>query len=346
MNSTMFYKLNSVAWGLYFMLLLLLGEVWNASLEQQVILAPFTIFIAFIISSVLRKIFNRYWDLPAMKRIALYAFSVLALTYLWTAICYSFSMTFLGRDPTAGPYGLIGWAHYNLFIMTSWCGAYFSLKYFKLHKESTERALKAETLVHEAKLQALRYQLNPHFLFNALNAISTLVLAKENELAVKAVNELSYFLRYSLDNNDQKKNTLSEEIKLLERYIHIEDIRFSERMQVRFDIEESSKNCLIPTLLLQPLVENVIKHVVSHQMDMTNILVQSSVQEDRVIVIVQDNGPTTEVQAKSIVKTPGVGTKNIIDRLKLFYPDNHDIDFISAAPHGLKVAINIPAEYQ
>ena len=328
------------------MLMLFLGETWQASLEQQVIFSPFTTITAFITSSALRIIFNRYWTLPALKRITLYVFSVLVLTNLWTAICYAFSTIILGWDSLAGPYGLIGWAHYNLFIMTSWCGAYFAVKYFKLHKESTERALTAETLVQEAKLEALRYQLNPHFLFNALNAISTLVLAKENELAVKTVNELSYFLRYSLDNNDQKKNTLNEEIKLLERYIHIEDIRFSERMQVTFEIDESSENCLIPTLLLQPLVENVIKHVVSHQMEMTNIFIKSSLKEDRVIVMVQDNGHTNDAQAKNIVKNPGVGTKNIIDRLKLFYPDDHSIGFSSAEPRGLRVTINIPAEYQ
>ena len=121
-----------------------------------------------------------------------------------------------------------------------------------------QNALKASTMAHQAHLKMLRYQLNPHFLFNTLNAISTLILMKENDTAEAMVSRLSDFLRYSLDNDPIKKVPLGQEIKALRLYLEIEKVRFGERLEVTWDIEDDCEDAMVPSMILQPIVENAI----------------------------------------------------------------------------------------
>ncbi len=109
----------------------------------------------------------------------------------------------------------------------------------------------------------LRYQLNPHFLFNTLNAISTLVLDGQNRIANLAVSRLSEFLRYTLDQDPMKKVTLRQELDALNLYLGIEKLRFGDRLKLEFDVDERSETALVPSLLLQPLVENSMKYAIA-----------------------------------------------------------------------------------
>ena len=126
-----------------------------------------------------------------------------------------------------------------------------------------QNALKASTMAHQAHIKMLRYQLNPHFLFNTLNAISTLILLKENDTAEAMVSRLSDFLRYSLDNDPIKRVPLGQEIKALRLYLEIEKVRFDDRLEVLWDIDESCESALVPSMILQPIIENAIKHAIS-----------------------------------------------------------------------------------
>jgi hypothetical protein len=145
-------------------------------------------------------------------------------------------------------------------IMMAWSVLYFAIKYYQLFQEVQKSALKSAAMAHEAQLKMLRYQLNPHFLFNTLNAISTLVLEQATDDANRMVTRLSSFLRHSLDNDPMQKVTLDQELAALKLYLDIEKVRFEDRLQLELDIEEQAATALIPSLLLQPLVENAIKY--------------------------------------------------------------------------------------
>ena len=144
------------------------------------------------------------------------------------------------------------------YVMLCWSGLYFGIKYYQQLQQQTEQTLKATAAAHQAQLKMLRYQLNPHFLFNTLNAISTLILEKQTENANRMVTRLSSFLRYSLDNDPMQKITLDQEIAALKLYLDIEKVRFEDHLGLELDIGEEASKALIPSLLLQPLVETKV----------------------------------------------------------------------------------------
>ena len=162
-----------------------------------------------------------------------------------------------------------GWASYffgtvsGMYVILCWSGLYFGIKYYKGLQLERQRSLKAHAMAHEAQLKMLRYQLNPHFLFNTLNAISTLILDRNNELANVMVTRLSRFLRYTLDNDPMQKSTMSQELKSMDLYLEIEKVRFQDRLRVDFDIGEKASRALVPSLITQPIIENAIKYAVA-----------------------------------------------------------------------------------
>ena len=151
----------------------------------------------------------------------------------------------------------------STYLLLCWTGIYFGIKYYESLQQQREATLRAATLAQEAQLKMLRYQLNPHFLFNTLNAISTLILDNENRTANQTVMRLSEFLRYTLDQDPMKKVTLRQEIEAMNLYLTTEKLRFGERLRLEFAIEERALEALVPSLLLQPLIENAVKYAVS-----------------------------------------------------------------------------------
>ena len=131
------------------------------------------------------------------------------------------------------------------------------------YRSSAKRRLRAGALAQEAQLKMLRYQLNPHFLFNTLNAISTLILDNQNRTANQTVMRLSEFLRYTLDQDPMKKVTLRQEIEAMNLYLTTEKLRFGDRLQLEYAVEDAALDALVPSLLLQPLIENAVKYAVS-----------------------------------------------------------------------------------
>src|SRR5256886_15443397 len=148
-------------------------------------------------------------------------------------------------------------------LLLCWSALYFGIKYYESQRKQEQAMLKAVALAQEAQLKMLRYQLNPHFLFNTLNAISTLILDNQNRKANHAVTRLSEFLRYTLDQDPMKKVTLRQEIEALDLYLGTERLRFGERLRLGDPIEESALRALVPSLRLQSLLEKSLKYAVS-----------------------------------------------------------------------------------
>ena len=186
---------------------------------------------------------------------------------------------------------LFGGALSTTYLLLCWSVLYFGIKFYESQRKQEEAMLKAVALAQEAQLKMLRYQLNPHFLFNTLNAISTLILDNQNRTANHAVTRLSEFLRYTLDQDPMKKVTLRQEIEALDLYLDTERLRFGERLRLEYAIEEPALEALVPSLLLQPLLENSLKYAVSAREQGGLVRIEGRTREGLLELAVIDDGP-------------------------------------------------------
>lgn len=238
---------------------------------------------------------------------------------------------------------------YDTFVLMAWTGLYFIINnHFQLQKQK-EMYLAASAQAHQAQLKMLRYQLNPHFLFNTLNAISTLVLDKKPKEANSMITKLSAFLRFSLVSQPIQKTTLEEEVYALSLYLDIERVRFQERLKIIIDISEEAKTALIPNLLLQPLVENSIKYAITPQMDGGTITIKADIKDKKLNITLSDDGPgfnnDTPKKIGQQSSGAGVGIANTKERLAKLYPDESSFDINSRESKGVTIRITLPCEY-
>ena len=197
-----------------------------------------------------------------------------------------------------------------------------------------------ESQLTNARLEALRMQLHPHFLFNTLNAISVLISGGEMERARGMLLRLSDLLRVSLDTAGAANVPLKEEIEFLRSYLEIEQIRFEDRLQVDLDIDSQTLDVLIPYLILQPLVENAVRHGISNRLEPGVIVVESRIENGILVLEVRDSGPG--LPAGEIKE--GVGLSNTRERLRQQYGDAHSFELRHATEGGLMVRLSIPIQ--
>jgi LytS/YehU family sensor histidine kinase len=189
----------------------------------------------------------------------------------------------------------------------------------------------------------LRYQLNPHFLFNTLNAISTLILDGKNDTANQAVSRLSDFLRYTLDNDPMSRVTLGSELSAIDLYLEIEKVRFGDRLVIEKSIESKAQDALVPSLFLQPLIENAIKYAITPSEEGGTLRISARVQQKTLVLQLSDTGPGLG-NGNNGQKSSGVGLKNTRERLQQLYGDNQAFTLAPNEPSGLRITINIPYE--
>jgi two-component sensor histidine kinase len=235
--------------------------------------------------------------------------------------------------------GILG----SFYILLCWSGLYFGIKYYLQLQEQTEQTLKATSAAHQAQLKMLRYQLNPHFLFNTLNAISTLILDGANDTANKAVSRLSDFLRYTLDNDPMSRVTLGSELSAIDLYLEIEKVRFGDRLIIEKSIETKAQAALVPSLILQPLIENAIKFAITPSEDGGTLRISARVQHKTLVLQISDSGPGLG-NGNNGQKSSGVGLKNTRERLQQLYGDSQAFTLAPNEPRGLRITINIPYE--
>jgi len=237
--------------------------------------------------------------------------------------------------------GILG----SFYILLCWSGLYFGIKYYLQLQEQTEQTLKATSAAHQAQLKMLRYQLNPHFLFNTLNAISTLILDGANETANKAVSRLSDFLRYTLDNDPMSRVTLGSELSAIDLYLEIEKVRFGDRLVIEKSIEAKAQDALVPSLILQPLIENAIKYAITPSEQGGTLRISARVQHKTLVLQISDSGPGLgNGNGNNGQKSCGVGLKNTRERLQQLYGDSQAFTLAPNEPSGLRITINIPYE--
>lgn len=335
------------AWGITFYLGVL---VWGDAPDEYKIYLPIVTTVGMLISLVLRALYKAIWHQHIVWR----GLAILVGSFLggaaWRASRLTIYQALFPPEPEKASMGDWGiWSYLEgttsaFMVMFAWSSLYFGIKFYMMVQEEQNRSLKATAMAHEAQLKMLHYQLNPHFLFNTLNAISTLILDRETELANTMVTRLSRFLRYSLDNDPMLKVTVADEVEALKLYLDIEKVRFDERLKLNFDIDPDARTALMPSLLLQPLVENSIKYAVSQAIHGGSISVSASVSGKKLLLSVADDGPGLELRHGGLPKGSGVGLRNCRERLKEIYGSDQVFGLGTTEPHGLTVMISIPLE--
>jgi two-component system, LytTR family, sensor kinase len=297
----------------------------------------------FLLSLELRYIFRRLWLLSPRVMILGALLSCYLFALIWRVIINSAYLQFTSDSMEwvmKSPLEFFSNAMASTYLLLCWTALYFGFKYYDSLQTQREATLRAAALAQEAQLKMLRYQLNPHFLFNTLNAISTLILDSENRTANQAVMRLSEFLRYTLDQDPMKKVTLRQEIEAMNLYLTTEKLRFGERLKLEFAVEERALEALVPSLLLQPLIENAVKFAVSPSERGGSIRVEGRVRGAMLELAVADDGPGLNTGAAAGAGR-GVGLRNTRERLAVLYDDNHRFASLDNKP-GLRIELGLP----
>ncbi len=336
-----FWVLQSAGWTGYFILRALNGvaTVQGATFVLHALLLTVTGYsLTLLMGAAFRRLIRQKavvtWPLTvAIVLIAAAAFSAIEV---WS------HATLL--NPGSSPVGI---AYFGAILpdfayLAAWSALYYSINYYLLLEEQADRMVRLEHQASAAQLAMLRYQLNPHFLFNTLNSISTLVLLKQTERANAMLSRLASFLRYTLVNESAAQVSLSQEVETLKLYLEIEKMRFEERMRPSFTIDPAAMHARLPSLLLQPLVENAIKYAVTPQEGGADISIDARRVGNRVRITVADTGPGTTGPQLSGSPSTGVGLANIRDRLSQAYGADHHIEANDIADGGFAVTIEIP----
>jgi len=286
-----------------------------------------------------------------VRRVALHLLFGVLLSLL-QLVAYNFVFnTLVHRSSDSlfplGPFQdvLVGQFHFNLLLYCVLVGLYQTFDYYRRFREREQRATQLEveaaqleTQLTRAQLDALKMQLHPHFLFNTLNTISVLMeedVGAANEMLLR----LSDLLRAALKNNEAHEVTLEEELQFLEKYLQIEQARFQDRLKVRIDPAPETLTAYLPNLILQPLVENAIRHAVAPRATETLIEIRSHKHDGHLHLSVSDNG---EGMMDHATPTNGIGLRNTRARLEKLYGSNQDFRLETASGGGVHISIIIP----
>jgi sensor histidine kinase YesM len=235
------------------------------------------------------------------------------------------------------PAGFVNqWIEYWLIY-----GFLMAIDYAKKYRVKQVELANIQTQLSDAKLNALKRQLQPHFLFNTLNTISSLMEINIKD-AQKIVSKLGGLLRGVLDRDERNMIPLREEIAFIKNYLGIEQVRFHDRLSIVYAVEDSTLDALVPSLILQPLVENAVKHGFANQIEKGVIsVITKKIANNRVQMIVKDDGNGVELPIKNVEKK-GIGLQNVKNRLALIYKENYSLSIDSYTNQGFEVSIILP----
>ncbi len=302
----------------------------------------------------LRPIYRATFQKPLLERVVVSLLAIVVLSAAWTAMRIEAFASISGEPPLWHEFHY--WYFGSLFVFLSWTGLYYGIHYYQLliveHQKVLEasalrdkeklRRVEAESLAREAQLKMLRYQLNPHFLFNTLNAINAMVRLGERRQAGEMIQGLSSFLRHSLDQEELEDVTLEQELESLELYLDIEKARFQDRLTLVFSIDPAARQAVVPGLILQPIVENSMKYAISPMEEGGSVEIRARVAGDQLELEVLDSGPGVENLETDLER--GIGLRNTVERLQTLYDSNYEFVVHNHESMGLQVRISIPLQ--
>jgi two-component system, LytTR family, sensor kinase len=312
--------------------------------------------LGLLMSIPLGHFYLSIWKLPLVLRIVLVVSMVGLVSGIWTWVRVYTFVWLTEKPDTWSEFG--GWYFGAFYIFLCWSAWYHGQRYYSLLKmehgerlremalvkEEQIKRLEAETVARDAQLKMLRYQINPHFLFNTLHSICALVKTGQPAKATGMINKLGRFLRSTLDYNPAHSVSLADEIDTIKLYLDIETVRFSDRLAITYHIEQEALAAQVPGLILQPLIENSIKYAIADSAEGGTIVVNARVLEQQLFLEVIDSGAAASTQPTDALAHRGIGLRNTLERLQVLYDNRYSFNLEPQMPQGLRVTVCIPYE--
>ena len=306
-----------------------------------------------MVSGFVLSLALRYAYRPLIRRgtplLTLVAIAVVAsylISMVWTAfdnlVAVPVYTAFGVRPPVfRSVMQVFGGTVYNAFTMLAWSVLYIGIRYYAALQSERERSLEAEAAARHAQLEALRYQINPHFLFNSLNAVSTLVTERRNDEAARMLSRVSDFLRLTLTAPIRDEVALADEVDYVRQYLEIERVRFGDRLRVEIEIEADAWEAAVPAFVLQPLIENAVRHAIAPREAGGAIAIEGARSGDALRVSIVDDGPGVGDGSRSN-GNGRIGLANTRDRLRKLYGDRGRLELANAPGGGTRATIEVP----
>ena len=341
-RNLLFWGLHTLGWSAY-LITQYMGALLYAKPASYIKVVLVAAASGFLLSAPLRYAYRWLWSRRPLVIVPAVLLAAWLTALAWRVVINASYGYFVGDWMAGEPwYAYFAGALSSTYLLLCWSGLYFGIRYYETLQKQREEALEASALAQEALVKMLRYQLNPHFLFNTLNAISTLILDGQGKVANQAIGRLSEFLRHTLDQDPMKKVTLRHELEALNLYLGIEQLRFGDRLRLEFEVDEAALPALVPSLILQPLVENSLKYAVAPREEGGRLRIIAQCEEDRLKLVVADDGPGLPVGVE-LGEGRGVGFRNTRERLAALYGEHQKLAVRFARP-GLRLEITLPFE--
>ncbi len=225
------------------------------------------------------------------------------------------------------------------FLVLAWAAFYFALAKAEEARAAERREGQYRRAAEQAELRSLRYQINPHFLFNTLNSLSALVMVGRYDDAETMIQTLSTFYRHTLSGDPTGDMALTDEIELQKLYLKIESVRFPDRLRCEIDIDLDVADAMVPGMILQPLVENSVKYGVAATQEAVTITVAAHREGDELVIAVSDDGPGTPVPGAT---SSGIGLENVRDRLRARFGKAASVHFGKPSRGGFRTILRMP----
>ena len=350
-NYPSFWLVNTLGWSLFVLVDTLLSpEIWNST--TRLISNALEWFPGFLITIGVRYVYKRY---PYRKKTFFRVFILILVISQIAALLLLFGshVVYYAIDQPAFDkylkiilsFKYIAWRQSQLMpLMMTWSLLYFGMKFWFDWFNERERAEKADLLAQSTQLQMLRYQVNPHFLFNSFSSLRALIRTDQVK-AEEMISKLSEFYRYSLIIRDNSEVRLIEELDAIAHYFDIEKIRFGEKIEFITNIEPIAEEYPIPGFLLHPLIENAIKYGMKTSPLPLQISIDATVDNQKLKIVVSNSGNWYIAGKEDALMGTGTGLKNVNDRLECLYPRNHSLKHYEANGYVI-VEIEIFKELQ
>jgi two-component system LytT family sensor kinase len=338
LNFRSFWQIQIIGWGCFYLFTLL--ESIHNFLTKRVYIDEQTvpIVLMFVGSFALRP-FCRWLLRQSQSWIAFESKAAAAAMVTSIPVAYGSGAVLKNFHPVPW-HAVVAILMWSFFVLLMWCSLYFSIKQWQQSSMERERLLRAESEVREARLLALRYQLNPHFLFNSLNAVSTLVLDGNAPAATRMLAQIGDLLRTSLDSEVTAEVALSQELAFTEGYLAIEQTRLGERLKIDMAVPLETRDALVPNMLLQPLVENAVRYGVAPLVEGGRIAIKSAVHADRLRIVIVNSGRRGEGEQNK--NGNGIGLGNTEERLKTLYGTDFVFSLGWPEEGGCEVVLELP----